>query len=218
MTFQTIIDTAQNIEIDRRRVVGQTISRSQRIKTQQRQTAQPFSLTVSPQARFKYGTNRSTFEGIMSYDRNLECEIKLGSNSNLAYLTEYQGQLTSAQRSAMTITNFTLTSVTIGSLPAIGSTVTSATIVLAAGDYIQPQNSRYPYIVQNTVLRGSGSVVTATVHRKLITSEAITVTGPMKIGTETSLTVIAQKIPTLVVVQKNWAQYNGDFVFVEKII
>ena len=36
-----------------------------------------------------------------------------------------------------------------------GDGTTTATVLFAKGDYIQPANSRYPYIVTETVLRGS---------------------------------------------------------------
>ena len=214
MTFQAIINTAQSIEFNRRRVIGQSISRSQRIKTAERVSAQPFVLTVTPIARFRWSDTRSALEMIQNFDRNDECEIQIGSVSSLNFINAYQGQLSSAQLAALTITNATSTSITIGGLPSISS----STVMFKAGDWIQPTGSRYPYIVTGQVLRGTGSEITATTHRPIITSEGISLTGPLKIGTDTTLVVIASQFPTYSLVDKNWAQYNGDFVFVEKVI
>ena len=214
MTFQTIINSAQSIEFNRRRVVGQSISRSQRIKTAERVSAQPFVLTVTPQARFRWSDSRSAVELIQNFDRNDECEIRLSQATALSFITAYQGQLSAAQLSALTITNATSTSITIGGLPSISS----STVMFKAGDWIQPTDSRYPYIVTDQVIRGTGSEITATTHRPIITSEGISLTGPLKIGTDTTLVVIASQFPTYSLVDKNWAQYNGDFVFVEKVI
>lgn len=214
MTFQTIINSAQSIEFNRRRVVGQSISRSQRIKTAERVSAQPFVLTVTPQARFRWSDTRSAVEMIQNFDRNDECVIQIGSVSSLNFINAYQGQLSSAQLAALTITNATNTSITIGGLPSISS----STVMFKAGDWIQPTDSRYPYIVTGEIQRGTGSVITATTHRPIITSEGISLTGSLKIGTDTTLVVIASQFPTYSIVDKNWGQYNGDFVFVEKVI
>lgn len=211
MSLQTIIDTAQKIVFDRRKVVGQTISRSQRVKTAKRNTANPIALTVTPSAYFNYATARSTVEGIMSYDRYQEIQIKLGNNLKTAYLNEYRGELPLAQAKAMTITNFTLTSVTIA------TTASTTTTVLKAGDWIQPYWSRYPYFVTADV-KGNGTVATATVHRNLITSESTTVTGTMLIGTDTSLRVVITDLPTYEIGLYKQLSWSGDFKLVEKII
>lgn len=214
MTFQTIINRAQSIEFNRRRVVGQSISRSQRIKTAERVSAQPFVLTVTPQARFTFESERPTIEMIQNFDRNVECQVQIGDIEGLRFINSYLGSLNTAHRAALTITNATLTSITIGGLPSVSAN----TVVFKAGDWIQPANSRYPYIVTETVTRGTGTNVTATTHRPIISSEGISLTGPLKIGTDTTLVVIASQFPTYSVVDHNWAQYNGDFVFVEKVI
>lgn len=214
MTFQTIINRAQSIEFNRRRVVGQSISRSQRIKTAERISAQPFVLTVTPQARFTFESERPTIEMIQNFDRNEECPVQIGQIEGLRFINSYLGSLSSGELSSLTITNATSTSITIGGLPS----VSSSTVIFKAGDWIQPTDSRYPYIVTEQVLRGTTSTVTATTHRPIITSEGISLTGPLKIGTQTTMVVIASQFPTYSVIDHNWAQYNGDFVFVEKVI
>ena len=223
MSLQTIIDKASKIVFDRRRVVGQSVSRSQRVKTATRNSSQPWKLTVSPPPILSYADNRSTIEAIMTADRNTEQTIKLANNPRLNYLNEYQGDLTNLQLTALTITNFTSTTVTVGGLPNIGASaqvglVSSSTVVFKPGDWIQPRDSRYPYIVTNTVTRGTGSVVTATVNRSLITSEATTVTTSMLVGTQTSLTVVVTQLPTYELGQWKRVNFSGDFELVEKII
>jgi hypothetical protein len=224
MTVQVIINTAQSIEFDRRRVVGQSISRSQRIKTAERLTAQPFVITVTPLARFRYEAYRPVLEGIMSLDRTEEQAVNIANKTSMNYLTSYLGDLTDAQLSGLTITNFTATTVTIGQLPTIGAsdrtgnTISSTSTIFEAGDWIQPTNSRYPYIVSEAVLRTSGSTTTATVHRPLISSENIVVTGPIIVGTATTIRVLVSELPNYRLVQKDWCEFTGDFVLVEKVI
>jgi hypothetical protein len=278
----------------------------------------------------RYSTSRQIIEAIQINDRVTESQINLANNPKLSYLTAYQGELSSTQRTAMTITNFTVTTVTIGGLPSIGATLTSRTVNLTAksfadtvaptynkalstartdflitdaaydldwqkikigdtlsattyitgsqtissitrnyltiqgtgftrivmsaapnasspdatfndsanvtvadtfttlvttatqvfvpGDFIQPTNSRYPYIVTNTVTRGSGSTTTATVHRPAITSESISLTTPLRIGNSCTFQLIVVTLPTFKVVPYDLMQWDADFVLIEKII
>ena len=225
MSIQTIIDKAQAIEFDRRAVVAQSVSRSQRIKTAERNTGQPLQMTVTPPGMLRYSVNRGVIEAIMTTDRVTEVQVNLANNSKLNYLTSYQGGLRLNQAQAVTISAFTLTSMTLGNLPTIGSTttntttfVTSSTVIFASGDYIQPAGSRYPYIVSNTVIRGTDSVVTATVHRNLITSEATTVTGAILVGNSCTFRMIVNILPTYKLVSNDRVQFTGDFSLIEKII
>ena len=211
MSLQSIIDTAQKIVFDRRKVVGQTISRSQRIKSAKRNSANPLALTVTPSAFFNYASARDMVEGVMANDRYTEFQVKLGNTTRTAYLNEYRGDLALATAKAMTINTFTLATVVIN------TTATNGTIVLRSGDWIQPYWSRYPYIVTANAT-SNGTVATATVHRNLITSEATTVTGTMLIGTDTSLRVIITDLPTYEVGLYKQLSWSNDFALVEKII
>lgn len=224
MSIQAMIDSAQRIEVDRRRLVGQTISRSQRIRTQERISSQPFRITVTPPAILNYDTNRSTIENIMTVDRNTEVDVRLGNNSRTRYITDYQGNLRDTQLTALTVTNFTGTTMSIEGLPSIGSSartglVSSTTVIFSVGDYVQPYWSRYPYLVTNTVLRGTGSTATVTVHRTRITSENTTITNaPLLVGTDTHLTVIVTQLPTYELAQYRRVNFTGDFELIERII
>lgn len=214
MTIQVIINSAQQIEFDRRKIVGQTISRSQRVRTAERNSSQAFTMRVTPLARWKFKENRFVLESIMKADRIEETQINIAANPNLGYITEYTGELTAGQLSAMTISTFTSATITFSSLPS----VSSSTVMFKAGDWIQPANSRYPYIIQEDLTRGSVSTRSTTVHRPLITSEATTVTGAFLVGTATTLRVVVAELPTYQLIQNNWAEFNGDFTLIEKVI
>jgi hypothetical protein len=224
MSIQTIVDRAQAIEFDRRAIVAQSVSRSQRVKTAERNSGQPLQMTVTPPGMLRYSTSRGIIEDIMTTDRVTEVKINLANNTKLKYLTALQGDLNYSQVSAMTITNFTSTSITLGGLPAIGAAITTSTVVASdtvifkPGDYIQPAGSRYPYIITNTVLRGTNSVVTATTHRNLITSEATTLTGAILVGNTCTFQMIVLTLPTYKLVSNDRVQFTGDFTLVEKII
>jgi hypothetical protein len=99
------------------------------------------------------------------------------------------------------------------------TTVTNQTIVFKVGDLIQPNGSRYPYSVQTEVLRGTGSTVTATLNRNLITSEGITLTNRvLKIGTETTWRMVLTQLPNYQALPYDRMTWTGNFEMIEKII
>jgi hypothetical protein len=214
MTVQVIINSAQSIEFDRRRIIGQSVSRSERIRTAERASAQAFKFMITPVARFRYSLVRSVLESIQYYDRSREQVVALSANSNLWYINQYQGACTQAQLNAMTITNYSSATITIGTLPS----VTSSTKLFRAGDWIQPEGSRYPYIVVFDVSRGSDSTVNVELHRPIITSENYDIRRPILVGTATTMVVMVTELPTYRLVEKDWAEFNGDFTLVESIV
>ena len=219
MSLQTLVNKAQQIEFDRGRIISTTISRSQRIKTAERDATQPWRWTVTPPGSLNWSSNRGVIELIDYNDRDTEYTIQLGQSSGQAYLVKYQGELDSSQRNSITISTFTNQTLVLGNLPAVSGSITTSTVILKTGDFVQPNNSRYPYTVISDVLRGSGSVVTATVHRNLITSEGINPAGQtVKFGVDVSWRFMVLQKPTYSAVPYDRLQFNGDFVLIERII
>lgn len=224
MSIQTIVNTASNIEINRPRVVTTTISRSQRVKVSERNSSQPWQWRVTPAAYFKWSTSRNLVESIDYVDRNVEIIITL-SNPNLSYINGYLGQLSQTQLNNMLITSWTAQTVTLTTLPSLGDplpgggSVTANTVVFRPGDFIQPANSRYPYTVVNTVLRGSQSSITVTVARPLIASEGISVTNQnLYVGSNVSWRFIVIAKPSYSVLPRDRMTFNGNFELLERII
>jgi hypothetical protein len=224
MSLQNIINGAQQIEMDRRKMAAQTVSRSQRIKTAERATTQPWRFKVTPPAGLSWTDSRGFIEVIDFNDRITEYEISLNASSGMNYITEYQGDCKQAQLNAMTATNYSTSTITIGNLPAIGSTgtngvITTASVVFAPGDFIQPINSRYPYSVLSTVYRGTGTNVTVNLNRPIITSENINITNyGVKVGNSVTWRVVVMALPTYTLIPIKRVQYNGTFDLIEKII
>jgi len=331
MSLQTIIDKAQQIEIDRRRIVGQTISRSQRIKTSERATAQPWRFKITPPGMLKWEQSRGFIELIDLNDRVGEYEISLSNTPNLEYITEYQGDLNSTQTSALTIASVGTNTMVLTTLPTIGDTltsrsysataksfaastsnlynrafsttrtdflitnseynsnyanikvgdvltattyvtggqtissitynyitlatvgytrivmsavandsspaatvnggddiattvsntvlVTSSTYVFKKGDFIQPDNSRYPYSVTADVVRGVNTTTSVSLNRNIITSEAVTLAGAqLDVGVAVTWRVVVAALPSYQLVPGKNVQYTGDFELIEKVI
>jgi len=215
MSLQTIIDKSQTIEIDRRRVVGQTISRSQRIKTAERASAQPWKFVVTPPAYLKWSSSREMIEVIDGKDRVEEYTIKLSNTTNMNYITSYQGQLNKADIDSMAIHAVGTDTFTLRTLPA----VSSGTVIFAKGDYIQPANSRYPYTVAETCTRGVNTTTSVLLHRNVITSEGITLTGQNLVyGNTCTWRVIVSDLPTYQLTPMQLVQYTGNFELIERIV
>ena len=215
MSIQNIIDKAQQIEIDRRRMVGQTISRSQRIKTAERSTAQPWKFKITPPGSLPWTASRGFIEVIDFNDRATEYAISLNNNSGMNYITSYLGSITQGQLNSLTIYSTGTSTITITGMPS----VSSSTVIFARGDLIQPANSRYPYTVVSTATRGSSTTTSVTLHRPIITSEGISLTGQgLKVGNSCTWQVVVSGLPTYQLVPMQRVQYTGDFELIEKII
>ncbi len=143
MSIQNIIDKAQQIEIDRRKIVGQTVSRSQRIKTTERSTAQPWRFKVTPPGALSWNSSRAFIEVIDLNDRVAEYTISLNNNSNMNYITQYQGELSSTMTNALSISSTGTSTIVLGSLPALGSTITNVTVTVTARSFAASTNATY---------------------------------------------------------------------------
>jgi hypothetical protein len=215
MSVQNIIDKAQQIEIDRRRIVGQTMSRSQRIKTAERATAQPWKFKITPPGSLPWTASRGFIEVINLNDRAAEYQISLSNSVGTRYITSYMGELTQGQLNGLEIQSVGTSSFVVTGLPS----VSSSTVVFAKGDLIQPENSRYPYAVVNTVVRGLTTTTSVTLHRPIITSEGVTLSGQgLAVGNSCTWRVIVSGLPTFQLIPMQQVQYTGDFELIERII
>jgi len=71
MSLQQIIDTAVNVEVNRSKLVAQTLSRSGRISTASRNWANPFRFTVTPKPVWTASEYRSVFAALLDNDKYL---------------------------------------------------------------------------------------------------------------------------------------------------
>ncbi len=105
MSFQTIINNATAITVNRRKVTSSTVSRSGILKTAERLPS-VYSFTVGMNDGLKYSTNRDLVEELDRLDTTIEEEINIGStNTGLAYITQYLGNLSASQIGQVTVTS-----------------------------------------------------------------------------------------------------------------
>jgi hypothetical protein len=214
MSFQTIFNVQQSMTVNNRRTVGQQVSRSGQIRVAQYLTAVPWVFTVVPHNYLSYATSRDIIQTIDNLDRQLPETITF-SGANLAWFTEYQGDLTLAQANALTLAAVPAANsqvISVGNLPSVASTK----FVFKAGDFLQLGN--YSYKVTADVLRGTDTNVSVSLHRPVI---GTVTTGTLAgVGNACEFTVLAEKCPTYTLVPapgSAFVQWDEPFVFREDI-
>lgn len=214
MSFQTIIDIQQSLNVNNRRTVGQQVSRSGQIRVAQYLTSVPWVFTVVPHNYLYYPQARAIIQSIDNADREIPETITF-SASNLLWFTQYSGDLTLTQASALTLASVPPTNsqnLTIGNLPSVSATAK----VFAAGDFLQLGS--YVYKVKSNVLRGSGSTVVVPIHRPVIGTPS---TGTLTaVGQNVYFNVVAESCPTYTLTPMTngaFVAWDGSFVFREYI-
>ena len=214
MSFQTIFENQQSMTVNNRRTVGQQVSRSGQVRVAQYLTSVPWVFTVVPHNYLPYSTSRDIIQTIDNLDRQLPETITF-SSVNLAWFTDYQGDLTTAQVANLTLDSVPVANsqeISVGGLP----TVPSTRYVFKAGDFLQLGN--YTYKVTEDVQRGSGTTITVTLHRPIIGTVS---TGLLAgVGTACEFTVLAEKCPTYTLTPAPggaFVNWDDAFVFREDI-
>jgi hypothetical protein len=226
MSLNTILSVCESIAINDQKLVGQVLSRNQRISTSELLTVQPFEFTMKPMNYLLYSQNRTVLSTLRTNDKATEQFLNFGSTGWLNYIA-YQGDMTSVQIGACAWqTSSANKTLVLGSLPSISATA----YIVKTGDFCQV--GRYAYIATADVLRGSGSTVNIPVHRNLITTLASTVqcvigqygtTIALGGGTYTGITfpVILKEYPTYTLVpmtNDSFISWNGAFVAFEDVL
>lgn len=226
MSLNTILQISESIAINDQKLVGQVLSRNQRISTSELLTVQPFEFTMNPMKYLLYSQNRSLLSTLRVNDKALEQYLNFTNIGWLNYVA-YQGDMTSGEIALCEWqTSSANKTLVLGSLPSISSSA----YIVKVGDFCQV--GRYAYIATANVLRGSGSTVNIPVHRNLITTLATTVGAVIgQYGTTISMggstyagvtfPVILREYPTYTLVpmtNDSFIQWNGPFVAIEDVL
>jgi hypothetical protein len=197
MSFQTIIDIHQSIDVNTRRTVGQTYSRSGQITVAQYLTTVPWVFTVTPHKYLSYADARDIIQSIDNADRQNPQYINFSSN-NLQWFTTNRGTATSSYLTTTPAANTqTLTLTSNGNFK--------------AGDFISING----YVYKVTA-NSAGTVVN--IHRPLIGSP--TAGTYLVLGSAVQFQVIAEQCPTYILTPMKdtaFVEWNGNFVFREYI-
>jgi hypothetical protein len=176
MSLQQIIDSAVNVEINRSKLVAQTISRSGRISVASRNWANPFRFTVTPKPVWTAAEYRSVFAELLDGDKYTPMSFYLNNISQTTFLAtlgnswmvNYQGggDINSNNNN---LDGYAATSATAGTRIILSYDGTNApaagTYIVKQGDYVKVANNRYPYIAtRDVVVPTAASGITGTVQ------------------------------------------------------
>ena len=217
MSLQTIIDNATYLDIDIREQAGSTLSRSGHYKTADR-NVNVYSFKVGMHEGLTYSTNRGVLQDIYTTGGTNEANISLNNNSNMNYLTDYQGDISGAQ-----INNITLNSVFGSEIYVDCSGATGSGNLFKKGDFIQPKGNtdtyRYPYQVTSDVAFSTGSNITIPVHRPVLSQSGVALTsGGIKVGNDVRWQVKILNLPQYSIVPHDRIAFSEDFQLIEVII
>ena len=202
--LQTIINRCSGLTIDRRKVVGVQITRNEIPRTSLTPTRQPWRFILEMPNSLRYSEARSVLEALDTMDRVSPEVVTFSNNPCLSWIFRYQGQLSPAQISGLTIplnTSFTGNQLTIGGLPAVPST----TVIFEPNDLIQIGSYTYPFTSTTQVLRGSGSTITVTTNRPRIISGNIAGNG-ITVGNACSFYMFCPNMPTYKLIPGGYLQ------------
>jgi hypothetical protein len=216
MSIQSIINSAQTIEVSRPALVASSMSRSGRLFTGTRNWTKPWRFIVSPKPIWRIGDVRSVIEAIMTADKHTEQQVSLGLGG-ANWITSYQGSVTI---SAGALVGVTCASATGTNIVINYTGLSNGLVILKPGDIIQPSGHRYPYVVTNTVT-ATGATGTATInlHRGFIPQTSYSVNGAnLLVGSACIWRVKVSSLPTYRYVSGQLVEFTDDFELIESII
>lgn len=226
MSLNQILAISESVGINDQRLVGQVMSRNQRISTSEILTVIPFEFTMRPMNYLLYSQNRDLLANLRYYDKSLTQYLNFTDTGWENYIA-YQGDMSPTQIAACswqaTSANKTLV---LGDLPSIAST----SYIVRAGDFCQV--GLYSYIATTDVQRGVDATVEIPVHRNLLSTlsspvDAVigqygtTVSMGGQYYTGTTFQVILKQYPTYTLVpmaNDSFIQWAGEFVAVEAVV
>lgn len=208
MSFQWIIDNAEQISIDRAEVVGQSITRNQTVRATSR-GASIWKFTVKLPDGLPYETWRPYISLSEKTGRVTTSSIQIGLyNTGHRWINGYQGD--SANYTGFTAT-YTKgqTGMTLVTVP----TTANGSYYLRAGDIVQLGSSGRVYTVAADVIAPNKTVQ---LHRPIIDNSVTG--GAIKVAENCSWTVICTQFPTWNLFAKNQVAWSGPFVFYENMV
>ena len=202
MSFQWIIDNAETISIDRKRVVASTISRSGQVRAVSRgNSVWRFEVKLPDGPRWT--DIRQYISQAEALDRVSTATIQF-NDTGLDWFVKYQGN-------SVNYTGFVATIVQgSSSITLTTSPTTSSGFKFRAGDIVQLGSSGAVYTVTADVAFGSNTV---TLHRPVLEASASSVS--LRVAENCVFTVICKEFPSWTLFARDQVSWNGAFVFYE---
>jgi len=168
--LQTIIDNCNGMTINRRKVVGQQITRNQIPRVSTTPTKNPWTMELDMPTSFQYNNARALMESVDTLDRTGYEDVTFSNNADLSWIFRYQGTLPLTQLNQMTVSSFVGNQLILSNVPAINQN----RVIFEPNDLIQIAGFPYPFTSTTRVVRGTGGTITITTHRPNIITGSIT--------------------------------------------
>ena len=212
--IQTLINGATSLLFNKNKPTAQTISRGQRLRTQSRGPS-IYRFIVGLNPGYKYDTSRDLLVDYDELGRDVEETVSLSNASGLAWLMEYQGELDAINRGNLYIDSAANSNIVLN-VSAVSGFISSTAVLFEKGDFIQPDNSRYPYQATEQVLRGNANVVTVPVHREIISEANVTLANAnVLVGTNCTFTVKMTEKPLYGVAPTRFIVWDSNMALIE---
>ena len=172
--IQTIIDNCNGMTINRRKVVGQQITRNQIPRVSTTPTKNPWTMELDMPTSFQYNDARALMESTDTLDRTGYEDVTFSNNTALNWIYRYQGSFAISQLNGLTINSFVGNQMVLSGLPAVNAN----RVIFEPNDLIQVAGFPYPFTSTTRVTRGTGGTVTVTTHRPNILSNPSNLSPP----------------------------------------
>ena len=205
MSFQYIINYAESISIDRKKIVSQTQSRDGTIRSVAR-GGQIWRFEVKVADGIRWTDLRRIITLAEALDRNTSGTFQLNSTGYASWLSKYQGD-------SVNYTGFYgghvagSTQISLSSSP-----TTSSGYKFRAGDWIQIGSSGGVYTVVEDVAYNSNSV---NLNRPIL--DATSSGYNIKVGPDCTFNVICTEYPKWTIFSRDQVSWDGPFVFYESL-
>ena len=195
MSFQWIIDNAEDIQINKRGIVAQTMARDQTVRSLSRGgVIWRFTVTPSSGLRYNDAGVRSYIETIDNFDRLTPFY------ANFSHLNLFPVQATGTVPTGITVTQGSNTATVSG-----GSGTR-----LKSGDVVQLTGQPRVYTVFGDV-----TATNVVLNRPVLESSG---SYSLTVGNSCSFRLICTQIPDYRITPGNIINWTGPFVFVESLI
>jgi hypothetical protein len=158
-------------------------------------------------ASLRYYNNRDLLEALDTLDRNTPQLITFSDNPCLSWIYKYQGTMSTAQISGLTVQSFVGNQLVLTNLPAIAST----RVLFEPNDLIQIGNKTFPFTSTTRITRGTGSTVTITTNRPNIITTSVVGNG-ITVGNACEFYMFCPNMPTYKLVPGGGLSYNGTTI------
>ena len=202
--FQYVFDNAESISINKRRVIGSSLTRDQTLRTTSR-GGQTWRFDVKLPDGIRWSDARQYIEKMEYLDRTTVGTVQMNNAGYNSWLTPYQGNAANSAAITASWTQGGSTITLTGGQAASGYN-------FRAGDYIQLKNTGRVYSVVADVAYNSNTV---TLHRPIIDA---TSSGTLVVGSLVTWSVLCYEFPDWTIFARDQVSWSGSFIFYENLV